>query len=119
KSPIIFTTAYDQYAIKAFKVNSIDYLLKPINEKELAAAIRKFKTSRTSSSSADLQQLLKSYLQKPEYQKRFMVNAGQKIRSVEANDVAYFYADEKIVIMQTKEALLKFPLDYTLDKLEE
>lgn len=118
KSPVIFTTAYDQYAIKAFKVNSIDYLLKPIHEKELAAAIQKFKSTRTAPS-ADFQQLLKSFLQKPEYQKRFMVNAGQKIRSIDVNEVAFFYADEKIVILQTREALVKYPLDYTLDKLEE
>lgn len=118
KSPIIFTTAYDQYAIKAFKVNSIDYLLKPIHEKELAAAIQKFKSMRTETS-ADFQELLKSFLQKPEYQKRFLVNAGQKIRSVDVNEVAFFYADEKIVILQTREALVKYPLDYTLDKLEE
>ena len=118
KSPIIFTTAYDQYAIKAFKVNSIDYLLKPIHEKELAAAIQKFKSMKTETA-PDFQQLFKSFLQKTEYQKRFMVNAGQKIRSIDVNEIAFFYAEEKIVILQTREALVKYSLDYTLDKLEE
>ena len=117
KTPIIFTTAFDQYAIRAFKLNSIDYLLKPIDETELAAALQKFK-SLHNTGSPHFKELLKSFLQKPDYQKRFMVSAGQKIRSVDVNEIAYFYADEKIVIMQTNEPLSKYPLDYTLDKLE-
>lgn len=115
KAPIIFTTAFDQYAIRAFKLNSVDYLLKPVDEKELQAAIEKFRSRNQPM--PDWKQLIRS-LEKPEYQKRFMVNSGQKIKSIEVNDIAYLYADEKIVIMQQKDAGGRFPLDYTLDKLE-
>jgi DNA-binding LytR/AlgR family response regulator len=118
-TPIIFTTAYDQYAIRAFKLNSIDYLLKPVDENELAAALEKFNTMRRSGQIPDLQQVLKTLGQKPEYQKRFLVNAGQKIRSIETGHVAFLYAEEKIVILQTAENASRFPLDYTLDRLEE
>jgi DNA-binding LytR/AlgR family response regulator len=115
RAPIIFTTAFDQYAIRAFKLNSIDYLLKPVDEKELHAAIEKFRSRNQAT--PDWKQLIHA-LEKPEYQKRFMVSSGQKIKSIDVNDIAYFYAEERIVIMQQKEPGGRFSLDYTLDKLE-
>jgi DNA-binding LytR/AlgR family response regulator len=115
RAPIIFTTAFDQYAIRAFKLNSVDYLLKPVDEKELYAAIEKFRSRNQAA--PDWKQLLHA-LEKPEYQKRFMVSSGQKIKSIEVNEIAYLYADEKIVIMQTRDSSGRFPLDYTLDKLD-
>lgn len=117
KAPIIFTTAYDHYAVKAFKLNSIDYLLKPIDKKELEAAIRKYKELKAISSST-IEQLLQSLKPPgPEYQKRFMITAGSKIKSVGVEEVAYFYAEGRYVYMVTKDNL-KYIVDFTLDKLE-
>ncbi|MBA3647401.1 MAG: response regulator transcription factor [Chitinophagales bacterium] len=117
-APVIFITAYDQYALKAFKVNSIDYLLKPIAEEDLSVAIKKFKGIKNNT--ADLQPLLEwMHQQKPAYQKRFMVSTGKKIIKLDANEVAYFFITDKVVILQSKEQYLKFSIDYTLDNLEE
>ena len=138
-TPVIFTTAYDEYMIQAFKVNSIDYLLKPINYDELVAAIEKFKAlkkqfEQTSSSPGqagaiqpgaiqpgpDLEMLL-SLIGKPkptDFKDRFMITVGTKIRSIETADVAYFYLEEKIVFLVTKEGL-NLPVDYSLDKLTQ
>lgn len=116
--PIIFTTAYDQYAIKAFKLNSIDYLLKPVRKSELEASIRKFKEIRTSSSS-NFKELLAAFKgNEPAYKKRFLVNFGQKIKNIETNEAAYFYAIEKNVFLTTFDNHL-YPVDFTLDKLCE
>ncbi len=93
--PIIFTTAYEEYMIQAFKVNSIDYLLKPVDYDELVAALIKFKTLRPQPTLPDLSTLL-ALLQKPQepaYKERFMVSLGTKIRSVEVGDVAYLFSE--------------------------
>lgn len=126
-TPVIFTTAYDEYMIQAFKVNSIDYLLKPINYDELVAAIDKFKalkkqfeSSSASPTAPDLETLL-SLIGKPrltDYKERFMITVGTKIRSIETVDVAYFYLEEKIVFLVTKDGL-NLPVDYSLDKLTQ
>jgi DNA-binding LytR/AlgR family response regulator len=117
KSPIIFTTAYDQFAIKAFKHNSIDYLLKPIDPEGLATALDKFK-SQSKPNTVDLQ-LLQSMIQnqQKQYKERFMVKVGEKIHSVQTMDVAFFYSAEKATFIQTKNQR-KFLIDYTLDHLE-
>ena len=119
KCPIIFTTAYDQYAIQAFKVNSIDYLLKPIKEDELATSLIKFKEHRTEKSSLDFEKLL-SALQKPEqnYQLRFVVQFADKLKSIEVNAIAYFIALEKSVFLVTEDGH-RYAIDYTLEKLDE
>ena len=126
-TPVIFTTAYDEYMIQAFKVNSIDYLLKPINYDELVAAVEKFKalkkqfaSSSASPPAPDLETLL-SLIGKPkptDYKERFMITVGTKIRSIETADVAYFYLEEKIVFLVTKDGL-NLPVDYSLDKLTQ
>jgi len=116
--PIIFTTAYDEYMIKAFKVNSIDYLLKPVDYDELVSALEKFKTLRSVSASPDLANLLQVMQQFREspFKERFMVSIGTKIRSVEASEIAYFFSEEKATFLTTKEGQL-LPLEYSLDQL--
>ncbi|WP_194775153.1 LytR/AlgR family response regulator transcription factor [Pararhodonellum marinum] len=116
-SPIIFTTAFDQYAIKAFKVNAVDYLLKPIDPEELAKAIEKFQ-NMSLKSNLDLDQI-KALLQpqQREFKSRFMVKIGEKIHSVMTSETAYFYSEERITFLQTTEGK-KYILDYTLDQLE-
>jgi len=123
--PVIFTTAYDQYAIQAFKVNSIDYLLKPINKESLAESLRKYhKLTHTETGTGsditklDIAKLAKALgIQKPDYLKRFVVRYGDVIKAIEIKDVAYFYSDEKIVYMALKEGKI-YPVDFTLDHLE-
>ncbi len=116
-SPVIFTTAYDEYMIKAFKVNSIDYLLKPVNLVELMAALDKYKALQQRFAKPDFDTLLQ-YIghREPEYKTRFMITAGNKIRSIETADIAYFYSDEKITFMVTREGQ-HLPIDFSLDKL--
>ncbi|GAB3752725.1 LytR/AlgR family response regulator transcription factor [Spirosoma pomorum] len=118
--PIIFTTAYDEYMIKAFKVNSIDYLLKPVDEDELVNALNKYRTLRSSTTSPDLTQLMHVMQQfrepAPTFKERFMVSIGTRIRSVETVDIAYFYSEEKATFLMTKEGQF-LPLDYSLDQL--
>ena len=119
KSPVIFTTAFDQYAIEAFKVNSIDYLLKPVKQEELANSLNKFKSLRKSEQAIDYKQLLES-LQKDqkEYQKRFLIRIGQNIKSVDISEVAYFFTEDKIVFLCTYEKK-HYPIDFSLEKLDE
>jgi DNA-binding LytR/AlgR family response regulator len=122
-TPIIFTTAFDGYMIKAFKVNSIDYLLKPIGYDELAAALNKFKSLRshnneTGSAQSDIKTLIQQLGRQnnPSYKDRFMVTVGTKIRSIKTDSVAYFYLEEKTVLLVTHDATI-LPIDYSLDKL--
>jgi DNA-binding LytR/AlgR family response regulator len=116
QAPIIFTTAYDHYAIKAFKLKSIDYLLKPIDKKEVQHALSKYR-ELASHSQADMKQLLQLLNTIPEYQKRFMISSGTKIRSVESEAVAAFYSEGRYVMMLLNDGS-KHITDYTLDKLE-
>jgi len=94
KSPVIFTTSYDEYALKAFKVNSVDYLLKPIQKEELQAALTKFqKIKGNNAADINIDVLVKELQQKlqpKEYRKRFLVKHGQKLVSVEIDEIAYF-----------------------------
>ncbi|GAB4030915.1 LytR/AlgR family response regulator transcription factor [Spirosoma jeollabukense] len=129
-TPVIFTTAYDEYMIQAFKVNSIDYLLKPINYDELVAAIEKFKSLKNQFAMAgshepttyqpDLETLLNllGKSKQTDYKERFMITVGTKIRSIETSEIAYFYLEEKVVFLVTKDGLT-LPVDYSLDKLTQ
>ena len=119
KTPVIFTTAYDQYAIKAFKVNSIDYLLKPIEIQELEQSLNKFKelNQLQKENKIDFNSLIDSFINKTEYQERFIVRYGQKIKSIKANDIAYFYIKIENVFLCTKDNI-NYPVDFSLDKLE-
>ncbi|GAA0879190.1 LytTR family DNA-binding domain-containing protein [Algoriphagus jejuensis] len=116
-APVIFTTAFDQYAIRAFQVNAIDYLLKPIDPAELARAVDKFK-SRQVKQVLDLE-LLKGLLQ-PErrvFKNRFLVRFGEKIQSIAVEEVAFFFSEERVTFLQTKEGK-KYVLDSTLEQVE-
>lgn len=118
--PVIFTTAYDQYAIKAFKVNSIDYLLKPIAPEELKDALAKFKNHYSPPPSAQIdfrqiQQTMKALTQ--EYKSRFIVKVGEHIRAVDVKDIHYFCSREKMTYMYTNEGK-HYIIDYSLDQLE-
>ena len=101
KCPVVFTTSYDEFALKAFKVNTIDYLLKPVQKEELDAAINKYKklhadkvTSGAASTDAFNMDVLVKELQKKlqlkEYRKRFLVKLAQKLVSIEVEDICYF-----------------------------
>jgi DNA-binding LytR/AlgR family response regulator len=118
-SPVVFTTAYDQYAIKAFKKNGIDYLLKPIDESELKAAIDKFQNlvSKTPDISA-LSELIASVQTVKTYKQRFMIQAGSRIRTIPVNEIAYFYFSGKDTFICTFENR-HYPAEYSLDKLED
>jgi DNA-binding LytR/AlgR family response regulator len=117
KAPVIFTTAYDEYMIKAFKVNSIDYLLKPVNYDELVQAIEKYKSLKQQFAGTDLESLLRLMGKKEqEYKSRFMITVGTRIKSIETSDIAYFYSEEKLTFMVTKEGQ-QLPIDFSLDKL--
>lgn len=116
--PVIFTTAYEEYAIRAFKLNSVDYLLKPIRVEDLQAAFDKFESLKKPNF-PDFEQLLKMLGAKDvNYKKRFMVKYGQFLHKVEVEDIAYFYALEKSVFLETFKNE-NLAVDYTLDKLQE
>jgi DNA-binding LytR/AlgR family response regulator len=116
--PVIFTTAYDEYAIKAFELNSIDYLLKPVREKDLRAGIEKLENLRKTML-PDIPALLESLANsKPEYKKRFLLQYGEKLKKIEVNDIAYFYAQDKVVYLTTFDKQT-FPMDHSLNQLEE
>jgi DNA-binding LytR/AlgR family response regulator len=118
KTPIIFTTAYDQYAIKAFKVNSIDYLLKPVEVQQLEQSLEKFKElyQVKNAKNIDFDALINFYNNQIQYQERFIVRYAQKIKSIKTNEIAYFYANNENVFLCTK-GNNNYPVDYSLDKL--
>ena len=124
KAPVIFITSYDEYALKAFKVNSVDYLLKPVQKDELEAALNKYKLLKgngTSKNNNDINTLIKELqtkLQPTEYRKRFLVKQAQKLVSVEVDDIAYFYSDGRLNFFKTTDNR-KFVVDYTMDELSE
>jgi two-component system response regulator LytT len=120
--PVIFTTSYDEYTLRAFKVNSVDYLLKPVQQDELEAALLKYKKYKTVPEGeiniGTLVKELQLKLQPKEYRRRFLVKLGQKLISVDVEDISYFYSDGRINVFKTKENK-KFVVDYTMDELEE
>lgn len=120
-APIIFITAYDEYAIQAFKTTGIDYLLKPINEEDLQNALRKFFKSRVKEAdewiirNIDLLQRIQKE-DKPEYKERFLLKSGNSMTPVKISDIAYFYRDE-LVFAKLLDGKL-FPLDDSLNQLQ-
>jgi DNA-binding LytR/AlgR family response regulator len=116
--PVIFTTAYDEYAIKAFKVNSIDYLLKPIGLSDLKTALNKFNTQNASLNIANNHKHQLAFEMMNKSQKtRFIVKMGENLSSIKTEEIAFFIAEDGIVILATKEGK-RFPIDYTMDALE-
>jgi DNA-binding LytR/AlgR family response regulator len=118
-SPVIFTTAFDEYAIKAFKLKSIDYLLKPIVQQELTAALRKYEEfSGFHRNAVDLQSLYNLIISKEKkYRERFSISIGSKIKMVETSEIAYFFVQDKDIYMKTFQGH-SYPVEHTLDHLE-
>lgn len=120
---IIFTTAYDKYAIKAFKLKSIDYLLKPIDKNELIAAINKYKSyiKNTYTPSINKEQIetIQNLLckDKKEYKKRFLVKKGCHIHSIEINNIKCFYSENKASYIYDNESR-SYIIDSSLDEIE-
>ena len=116
--PVIFTTAFNEYALKAFKVNSIDYLLKPVKQDELGAAIQKFHNGfyarpvslEMESIAATLNQLTNSY------KSRFLVKIGEHLKMIAIADIALFYSLEKAVFVKTSTGC-NYALDFTLEQI--
>lgn len=116
-TPVIFTTAYDQYAIRAFQLNSVAYLLKPIRKSDLAESLRKFQTLK-SAFSIDFDALVAGIQgREPDYKKRFLIQIGEKIRKIEVSEIAYFYVLEKGIYLKTFQGN-SYPVEFTLDRLE-
>lgn len=118
--PIIFTTAYDQYAIEAFKVNSIDYLLKPLRRDDLQRALVKYEELQLNPTD-ELQRVEEFLIQqtkRKETKSRFMVRSGQKIKVIPVTEIAYFKAEDGVVLLISRDNK-RFVVNYTLDQLEE
>ncbi|MEM1134911.1 MAG: LytTR family DNA-binding domain-containing protein [Bacteroidota bacterium] len=125
--PVIFTTAFDEYTLQAFKVNSIDYLLKPIKKEELTKSLQKLQklketlvgSNNDSGAQQDLSELVKAFKQNSNpYKSRFLVKLGERLISLSEEEIAYFYAEDGYVLIKTK-ANQKYTIDYTLDELEK
>ena len=130
RCPVIFTTAYDQYALQAFKVNSVDYLLKPIDEEELTAAVARlrqrlpaqptpaFDPSLLAQLMRQMQQALPGTTPSAgPHKTQFVVRVGEHLKVVPIDQIAYFFSLEKATFLQTTEGR-KFVVDYTMDQLE-
>jgi len=122
KSAVIFTTAYDEYALRAFKLNSIDYLLKPIDEDELEIAVNKFRNQvqKNAVSSLDFDMIKKMILgnDTKEFKKRFSVKIGQQLKVISIDEVECFYSENKGTYLHTFENR-NYLLDTTLEQIEE
>lgn len=127
KCPVIFTTSYDEYALKAFKVNSVDYLLKPIQKEDLESALQKMHDLKSMYKQSgpkgdmNIESLVKELqekLQLKDYRKRFLVRHAQKLVSVDTDEIAYFFSDGRLNFFKTHDNK-KFVVDYTMDELEE
>ena len=121
KSAVIFTTAYDEYALRAFKLNSIDYLLKPIDEDDLETAVNKFKARNIASPSLSLDfEMIKKMLVNPidrNFKKRFTIKLGQQLKMINIEDVECFYSENKGTYIHTIDNR-DYLLDTTLEQLE-
>lgn len=117
--PVIFVTAYDQYAIEAFKVNSIDYLLKPLKKEALETALSKFKKLNTPAGAGfDIHKLLEVYNNKSQqYKNRFVVRYGEHIKTINTDEIAYFYTEDKVNFLTTHVGR-RYIIDFNLDQLE-
>lgn len=125
QSMIVFTTAYDEYAVQAFTVNSVDYLLKPIHKERLTDAILKCEHLLTLNNNSlgkllDLEQLLKTIAEKKEkqYRTRFLISAPRHFYTIQVSDIAYFYSEDKVTFVVTRDGKSHI-VDFPLNKLEE
>lgn len=116
-SPIIFTTAYDEYALKAFELNSIDYLLKPISAVRLQKALDKWQ-SRNPNPPVQMDRIITAMQQyRPRYKERFLVKKGKQLLSISIHEVAYFFRDEYVFLVSREGK--KYSLRFSLEQLEE
>src|SRR5665647_2303403 len=117
--PVIFTTAYEEYAVKAFKVNSLDYLLKPIAFNELEAAFQKFGTrhQKVPEVTIELLNKVKEMLRK-QYKTRFVIKVGEHLKSIPVEDILFFYSLEKATYLCTSD-FKTYLVDYSLDRISE
>lgn len=121
RQPVIFVTAYNQYAIQAFKVNSIDYLLKPIEREELDKALQKFDSLKKNSFQTLTPEIVAqviSSLKKKKYKERFVVKIGTHLRMIEINEILYFYSFQKGTFAKHTDGK-DYLLDQSLELLEE
>lgn len=121
KSSVVFTTAYDEYALRAFKLNSIDYILKPIQDLELSSAIQKFIDQRASFFDFSEQlQIFKSFMQgnKMEYKERFTIKIGNQIKIITLKEIVGFFSENKATYIRTKDNR-DYLIDYSLEQLED
>jgi DNA-binding LytR/AlgR family response regulator len=118
-TPVIFTTAFDNYVLKAFKVNSVDYLLKPIDEKELSQAVQKYKQLYTDSGNGLASKIgrLMQEMNAAKYKQRLLIRRGQQLQSIKTADIAYCHADGKLCFA-TDFSGNSYLLDHTLAQLE-
>ena len=118
-SSVIFTTAYEEYALKAFKVNSIDYILKPYDEEELRRALDKFNRLSRPAYGPEWARQVEAAMQMltRRYKERFVIRIGDRLRTVETEDFLFFFSQDKATFGQTSEGR-KYVLDFTLDQLE-
>lgn len=118
ETPVIFTTAYDEYTLKAFKVNSVDYLLKPVEEDLLKLALEKFKKHYFIDKDPfkrDFRQLISEF--KNQYKSRFLVRIGEKYRSVTLSEISHFHINERNVFLCDNQGK-DYGLDYSLEQLQ-
>jgi len=122
QTPIIFTTAFDEYAIKAFKVNSIDYLLKPIDPKELKGALLKYKKHHKSTETSILTDMTSLALamrqMTKQYKERFVVKVGEHLKTVSTGDIRYIYSQEKTTFLNDIHNRNHI-VDFTLEQVQE
>lgn len=121
KSPVVFTTAYDEYALRAFKVNSIDYILKPVDKSELATALEKFKKlTRSDGTTQIILDNIGQVIQKltKKYKERFVVKVGEHLRTIEVDDIAYFFSQDKATFCVTSDNRNHI-IDFTLEQLQD
>lgn len=119
-SPVIFTTSYDEYAVRAFKVNSIDYLLKPIEKEELKAALKKVNVEKNNNiTSLDFERLLNLFREKtPVFRKRFLLPRANGYKTLTVGEIGYIFTEQKITNIVTREGSSEI-LDQTMDELED
>ena len=114
-APVIFTTAHDEHALRAFRLNAVDYLLKPINKQDLSEALGRWRSNQLVN--PDLTRLVRE-LTASTALKRFLIRVGQQLHLVDTAEIAYFYTEDRIVFLKTF-ADRRFPVDQSLDAIEE
>jgi DNA-binding LytR/AlgR family response regulator len=119
--PVIFTTAFDEYAIQAFKVNSIDYLLKPLQRNEMERALIKFEQQNANSGivfKPEMIEMLKKSINSNQYKKRFLIKIGNRLKAVNTSDILYFYSLEKATFAKTLDGK-DYLIDQSLECIEQ